>query len=169
MDTQLNILNLSPEEIHASSNPLPQPEKLYSLRAILKADLNHWTKENLSICSTKELQVLCCVIGLPHSLAREESLKRLVTSAGLLFKIRRYDSTPDETASPALILNLANAFSGKELKAFCKAARIFAPPSKYGMAGALIKWRRECRREGIEFLNYTKNNQTKGHRQGSLL
>jgi len=162
---QHSIFDLSQDEIEAHSEPIAL-EPLLSFKAIAHSDLDRWTAENLKICSLKELQTLSCIIGIPHSGKRDKVLPRLVALAELLYRLRRFDRKPDEDHTVEQVNILAQAYSGEELKAFCKIASIYAPSTKYGMAAALIKFRRSARRRGMEFVAQAKSNPQKNRQLG---
>jgi hypothetical protein len=75
-----------------------------------------------------------------------------VESAEMLYRLRQFDRNPDKDHTVQQVQFLAQAYSGEELKTFCKIAGIYAPSTKYGMAAALIKFRRAARRRGMEFI-----------------
>jgi hypothetical protein len=94
------------------------------------------TRESLSRHPAPELSALARVLGVPHSGDRAALLDRILAAV----KIRS---------------DLAGATVGRlkklpvrELRRWLKSLSQYAPPSRYGLAAALVGWRDRCRAEG---------------------
>lgn len=102
------------------------------------------TVQNLTGRSGNELKALCMVLAIPYSGSKGVLRDRILDAWDLRNTIRPFSDDPHQ---------LADAFKGKELKAFCKRARVYAGSNKYGMAASLLGWRNGCRKKGEQLIN----------------
>jgi hypothetical protein len=93
-------------------------------------------RQTLERYPTAELQALAQVVGVPYSGNRETTLGRILTA----WRYRRYLAT----ATAGQLRKLPP----RELRRWLKELGQYAPPSRYGLAAALIGWRDRCRTEG---------------------
>ena len=119
-------------------------------RELIRKPTEEWTREGLNLLPVVELSDLCQLAGIPHSGTKQELVERLVDQTEVQRIIRPYWTTMETEVTTSQVQLLANAYKGKELKAICRRAGCFPPPSKYGMAASLIGWSRACIRRGRE-------------------
>ncbi|MCU0551881.1 MAG: hypothetical protein MUC48_21285 [Leptolyngbya sp. Prado105] len=119
-------------------------------RELLRQPTQCWTQDKLELLPVKELQALCQLVGIARSGTHDQLVQRLLDLTELQRCLRPYYSDLDQPTTRNQIEMLAKGCKGKELKAMCKRAGIFAASTKYGMAAGLLSWSRECLRKGRE-------------------
>lgn len=128
----------------------------FLFRELIRKPTEEWTRERLNLLPVIELSDLCQLAGIRHSGTKQELVERLVDQTELQRIIRPYWTTMETEVTTTQVQLLANAYKGRELKAMCRRAGCFPPPSKYGMAASLIGWSRACIRRGREVYHRAK-------------
>jgi hypothetical protein len=111
------------------------------LRAAMKTSPDHWTQAQLAQLRAVELEVLCRLLGAPHSGTKPAKVARLLDLADLRGILATYEQ-PGQ---------LTPFFSRRTLVQMCKRAGVYAGLNKYGLCASLLSWRNECRRRGQAF------------------
>lgn len=122
----------------------------FLFRELIRKPTEEWTIERLNLLPVIELSDLCQLAGIRYSGTKQELVERLVDQTELQRIIRPYWTTMETEVTTTQVQLLANAYLGRELKAMCRRAGCFPPPTKYGMAASLIGWSRACIRRGRE-------------------
>ncbi|MBW4638584.1 MAG: SAP domain-containing protein [Gloeocapsa sp. UFS-A4-WI-NPMV-4B04] len=122
----------------------------FLFRELIRKPTEEWTRERLILLPVVELSDLCQLAGIRHSGTKQELIERLVDQTEVQRIVRPYWTTMETEVTTSQVQLLANAYKGRELKAMCRRAGCFPPPSKYGMAASLIGWSRACIRRGRE-------------------
>jgi hypothetical protein len=115
------------------------------------------TSRNLARRSGNELKALCMVLAIPYSGSKTLLRDRILDAWALRTTLRPFSDDPNQ---------LVAAFKGKELRTFCKRARVYAGSNKYGMAASLLGWRNSCRKKGEQLIaEALKSNGTRRQRE----
>ena len=101
------------------------------------------TALNLMRRSGAELQALCMVLAIPYSGSKDRLRERILDAWDLRNTLKPFSDDPKE---------LAAVFKSKELRAFCKRARVYSGSNKYGMSAGLLGWRNNCRLKGARLI-----------------
>jgi hypothetical protein len=116
-----------------------------------------WQLRELQALNGACLEALSVIMGIAKSGTKSRKIERLwaVTQVRGAIKDFANPQSHDEVVEIALLV--AGRFKGKELKALCKKAKVFAPSTKYGMAASLLGWRRNCNSNGMQALQNLKS------------
>jgi hypothetical protein len=92
--------------------------------------------ERLGAYGKDELASLAMVLNVPHSGTKAKTIERIMTGLELRHFLRHF--TRDQL----------KVLPAKYLRKRLKSMGLFAGLNRYGMAGALLQWRNQCRLEG---------------------
>lgn len=119
-----------------------------------------WSELDLVNLSLKQLRFMCCVMGIASTGIKSALVGRLLECASVrsfLNNLIPVDAVPSSQFDlPPVIQAAVKLVTGKELKQFCRAARIYAPSNKYGMMASLLNWRAASARRGQSFIQSLK-------------
>ena len=104
--------------------------------SILALRPGEMTRENLARYPVEDLGALAQVVRVPHTGTRA----RLIERIGTAMDARNFLAD----ATPSQLRRLSSSY----LRGWLKALGQYAPPTRYGLAAALIGWRDRCRIEG---------------------
>ena len=122
---------MTPHEFAATPGALSVPRG-----SILAQRPEAIDREALSRYPAPELRALAMVLGVPHSGDREALVDRILVAV----KLRGY-------LAGATVGRLKK-LPARELRRWLNSIGQYAPPSRYGLAAALVGWRDRCRVEG---------------------
>ncbi|MBX0329113.1 hypothetical protein K2Z83_15655 [Oscillochloris sp. ZM17-4] len=120
-------------------------------RELYRRPVQEWRRDQLDHLTAEDLAALCQLFGVAFSGTKPQRAERLWQARHLRLVLAGYAS--DRAGVEAL----AGSYRAHELLALCRAAGVYAGPTKYARAAALLKWRDECRRKGQEALRTARS------------
>jgi len=111
------------------------------LHTAMRTSPDRWTQAQLADLRAVELEVLCRLLGAPHSGTKPQRITRLLDLADLRGILAPYERPGQMTPF----------FRRATLAQMCKRAGVYAGLNKYGLCAGLLSWRNECRRRGQAF------------------
>jgi hypothetical protein len=130
-----------------------------------------WDEDLLQELTLRELTCLKRIMGFTSGSGKAGIIAYLISASRLrneLFPYWQNYTGLDWEAQKPVIQSLADAYKGKDLKVKCKIAHIYAPNTKWGMAGALISWVVTANGKGARFVKEQRQLLDKRPKQLSL-
>ncbi|NER26011.1 MAG: hypothetical protein F6J96_36040 [Symploca sp. SIO1C2] len=134
------------------SIPLKHLKPQLILKQLTQKPAWEWERVELEALSCKCLEALSYIMGIPKSGKKEEKIQRLLDMAEVRLAIKDFSFKEDWEEFKVEAQSLANKYLGRDLKALCKKVKQFAPSNKYGMASALLGWKKNCNARGQRFV-----------------
>jgi hypothetical protein len=116
-----------------------------------------WQVKELQALNGACLEALAVIMGVAKSGTKAQKVERLWAVAEVRGAMQDFDNPQSHEAVVEIAEEMGKKFLGRELKALCKKAKIFTPSTKYGMAAALLNWRKACNFYGMQALKNLKS------------
>jgi hypothetical protein len=150
-----SLKELVERRLQGQDIPLHHLKPELILKSLTQRPAWQWEAEELGALNGKCLEALSCLMGIPKSGKKSVKIQRLLDMAQVrdVLKSFKLPDTRDHDAVTEVCKSLAARFLGRELKALCRQVKIYCPSTKYGMASALLNWRKSCTEKGMRFLS----------------
>ena len=128
-----------------------------------------WHRVELEALNCICLEALSYIMGIPKSGKKAAKIERLWNMVSVRTILRDFPHSDDWDEFKAIAQSFADKYLVRELRAFCKKVKRFAPSNKWGMAASLLGWRKDCNARGQRFVQSMRSNRKQQSQQVQLI